>query len=127
MSGDGSNGMFSFESDDIVLINSGEILVTGLARTGMETLDGAINNVVINSGLIRGEQDTGEAILIDSSDTRVLNSGEIRTDPGITGINVGGGAVVTDVFVRNTGRIFSGVRCGRSVLHLERAEHPSAA
>jgi hypothetical protein len=112
VSGDGSNGMYSFESDNIVLLNSGEILVTDLARTGMETLDGTINNVMINSGLIRGEQVAGEAILVDSSDTRVLNSGEIRTDPGITGINVGGGAVVTDVFVRNTGRIFSGIGAG---------------
>jgi hypothetical protein len=107
VSGQTANGLYAFDSSGAVLINSGEILVTGDGGSGIQTFIGS-NLSVINSGLIRAEGAAGEGIFVVTDATTVLNSGEIRTGPGMQGIEVWG----DDVFVRNTGRIFSGLGGG---------------
>ena len=104
LSGQTSNGLYSFNSNNVVLLNSGEILVTGFGGSGIQSFVGS-NVSLINTGLIRAEGNAGEAILAVTAGSSVLNTGDIRTDPGINGIDVRG----DDVFVRNTGRIFSGL------------------
>ncbi len=105
--GQTANGLYALDSSGAVLINSGEILVTGDGGSGIQTFIGS-NLSVINSGLIRAEGAAGEGIFVVTDATTVLNSGEIRTGPGMQGIEVWG----DDVFVRNTGRIFSGLGAG---------------
>ncbi|MBO6625015.1 MAG: autotransporter domain-containing protein [Roseicyclus sp.] len=107
LSGQTSNGLYSFNSNNVVLLNSGEILVTGATSSGMQTFLGS-DATLINTGLIRAEGAADEAILASTVGASVLNSGEIRTAPGINGIDVR----TDDVFVRNTGRIFSGLGGG---------------
>lgn len=104
ISGQTANGLYSFNSNNVVLLNSGEILVTGFGGSGIQSFVGS-NVSLINTGLIRAEGNADEAILADTAGSSVLNTGDIRTDPGINGIDVRG----DDVFVRNTGRIFSGL------------------
>lgn len=107
VSGQTAYGLYAADSSGAVLINSGEILATGDFGYGIMTFSGS-NLSVINSGLIRAEGAAEGGIIAITDATTVLNSGEIRTDPGIVGII----ALRDDVFVRNTGRIFSGLGAG---------------
>lgn len=101
------HGLYSFNSTNVILENTGEILVTGDGASGIHS-DVGSGQTLINSGLIRAEGTADEGIFVNVDDTTVLNSGDIRTDPGIEGLFIRG----DNVFVRNTGRIFSGLGAG---------------
>jgi hypothetical protein len=107
LSGQFSNGLYSFNSTNVILENTGEILVTGANTSGIHS-DMGSGQTLINSGLIRAEGAADEGVFVNVDDTTVLNTGDIRTDPGIEGLFIRG----DNVFVRNTGRIFSGLGAG---------------